>query len=269
MAKQYTELEYLARGQAGGKWGFQIPATALDATLATSSLLTVDMPAYMARAWTLNLQSFRFQNAAPAPNGLLTTNGQPPDNQTYNNLLKARLDFGVDSSLETVRFDYPSRGCSLQFHASTIRVYLEQPPAGFLPGTPIAPPLLGGFLTPHGRSAVAQDNIPCATFTTPQFSTVTGLPAFVWLPPRARGYRLIPNAATAAAATLAVVELDFAQATIAIDMVDPMSTGGVGDTLLMSRMAFVPLAFNAQGISVATGSVAPVFFQVQFLLDIG
>jgi len=273
MAKQYTELEYLAASQAGGKWGFQLDAVSIEGVLNGVSVLTIDLPSFMARVWTLNLMSFRFQRADVGGHGLRSTNQQPPDNQTYNTGIKVRVDYGVDSASEIVRFDYPSRGATVQFHGSSVRVYLESPAAAFIGATPIAPPLLGGYITPMGRGAVAQDKLPCCTYTELLYAQSIGETKFWWAPARARGYRIIPTNATTTTLVFTTRQRDFDQAVISLDMdngwFDPYVAAN-GSALMTLRDLFMPLLPTAQGVSVETNSAGPsAFYFIQWLLDIG
>lgn len=267
-----SELDFLAKAQNGGKFGFQVQQSSADGTLPGDALITIGMPSFMARVWTLNLLAFRFtQTPLPVSNGLLTTNGQPPDNQTYNSNLKVRLDYGVDSASDSVRFDYPSRGCTVQFHAAVIRIYLQGSIVGFGGGQPIAPPLLGGFIAPHARGNVAADMLPSCVLTedNPRIFNGPGAAAqFAWAPQRARGYRLVPIDALAVATPLSVSQVNFNQTIISIDY-DAFT--GLLEPLVQTRQAFAPMLPDAQGIRIssAVGAAQTATYRVQWLLDIG
>jgi len=279
---QDAELELLARAQQQGAWGFTIDALQVTGITGAGtfqppvSVLTVTLPSFMARMWTLNLLAFQYQtNQPPSTQGLVTTNGQPPRNQTFNAKFKARVDYGVDGALESVQFDYPSSGCTVQFAAATFRVYLVGTGVIFgAPPPPVCTPMLGGFVTPTAKGASSQDKLPSVMFTEAR-TTVTnpGGTKFFWCPPKARGYRLIPVDATSTALTMVVRQLDFGQNNLSLDWdngwFEPYAVAN-GSALVQLRNGndFVPLLPDTQGISVALAAAGSGDYFVQWLLDI-
>lgn len=261
-----SETEMLALSSGNGQWGFSLatPQPGQPSLAAGQSVLTVDLPDWMARSWTLNLNAPRFGRPAnPALFGGAV--GQPIDNTIFN-YGWWRLDYGVGAGIaESVEFDVNVRGHTVQFAAASIRLYLNWAPSvtGFAGGIGLG--AWSGFLTPASRGNVAADMLPSCTYT-PQDPLVFGAapPAqIVWAPRRARGYRVIPanNASTGIVMIAqqvrwdsAVISVDYAGVTFAAPTVQ-------------DRQAFAPMLPGCMGVAV-TPSAASSFW-VQWLLDIG
>ena len=264
MEQPYTELEYNAASQQAGKWGFTVGLN----EGANVTLLTHDAPAYMAQVWTLNLLAAKWQ--APiggAFNALIGTRQQPIDNATLP-IGTVRLDYGVDSAMESVEFDYPLQGGTFQFHAATFRLYLGETGA-FVPAT-IAGysfPQVGGFVAPGSRGASAADVLPSCTLTTLLQTSVVTPGTFHWRPRRALAYRIVPFNVGGSAANYTVRQIGFNAGILTLDLDGALATPATPE-LMLNRNAFEPLIANAQGISVET-VVAGAFYYVQWLLDIG
>jgi hypothetical protein len=160
------------------RWGFSIPYVA---TQAGQSLLVAQVPVWASRRWTIHLNAFRYQG------GTITANILPPDNQT-SQLVRARIQYGVDGAQEDISIDYPSRGCSIPVAGSIVRVYID-PPTEVLNTGIVPPPLLSGFLTPTDTARGAVGSI-APTFTTRIAALLFGTQQFVPIPRRAVGYRL-------------------------------------------------------------------------------
>lgn len=281
MNEPETELEFLKRSQENGKWGFSQQFIGPVA----QSLITVDLPAWMARQWTLQLLRWRYANgvlaAAPASSN--------PDAQTVAGTgPRVVLHYGVDSAMERVQMDYNKSGCSVQFHAASIRVYLEAPGTAF--GTssgssgviqpPALAPIVAGFITPYGKGPGSADNIPSVTFTTTQF-TVSQLGGATVrnIPDRARAYRLViitePQntllVRQLAGDGVSVVASDY-KATLAGGEFPIVLDNGVTQPnhLHPQRPLFMPLMRDAEIIELQnTTALGSTIVALQFLLDVG
>lgn len=257
------ELEFKARAQESGKWGFTLPIE----QAANKSVLTNDMPPWMAQVWTLNLLCPKWQSPIGGSFAAgISTRKQPLDNAVLPPG-QVRLDYGVDSAMESVLFDYPTNGCTIQFHAATFRLYVIQNTA-FTAGTILgySNPLVGGFVTPASRGNVSADVLPSAMLTT-SLLTSTVAAQFHWAPNRARAYRIVPLNAAAQAGGWVSRQVLFNGAILTLDVNGDLGVGG--SELMKNRNVFIPLVGNAQGIDVETAAGGGLFYYIQWLLDIG
>jgi hypothetical protein len=257
----YSELELKAAAESAGQWGFSIGLV----EGAGVSLLTNDMPAYMAQVWTLNLLSARWQ----APIGgtfavAIGTRSQPLDNATLP-IGTVRLDYGVGSAMESVLFDYHQQGMTVQFHAATFRLYLGATGA-FAGVNGYSFPIVGGFVTPGSRGNVAADVLPSCTLTT-QVTSGTVAPQFQFRPRRALAYRLVPLDAVASTDVWNTRQIAMNGTVISEDMNGDIANAPSQEGL-QNRNLFIPLLPAAQGIIVNAGT-AGSFYYIQWLLDIG
>jgi hypothetical protein len=272
-----SELEWLAKSEAGGRWGFSLNGL----NSAGQSVLTVDLPGWMARTWTLNLLSMRYTSGVLVP-------PHPPDTQVQGNDAFARLDYGVSGAMEVVRFDYPKRGMTMQFHAATFRLYIDLQQAGFAGGQPVAfPPLVGGFVSPTTRGNSMGDNYNTVTLTENEVVAIApaGSTTFFTVPARARAYRIVPRRAVGTALYRAFQNSNAQGALVQIST-DYASNdvAGVGEPLVLTdvgtghlypyRSAFVPLLRMADVLAVVCipPGATPTddgAYRVQWLLDVG
>jgi hypothetical protein len=275
-----AELAFLkASADGNGRWGFQLDGR----NVSGQSVLTVDLPAFMARAWTLNLLAMRFIS-----NGVSPVVPFPPDTQVQGNDVFCTLQYGVAGALEIARFDYPKRGQTLQFHAATFRLYVEVQVNGITPGQlPSFPPLVGGFVTPSPRGSTMADPYASVTLTENEVVVIApGQTNSFPIPARARAYRIVPRRNVGvttlyrafqnsnAAGALVQHTVDYAADDIA-GTGEPITVFDVnGGHLYPYRNLTIPLVRQADVLQVVciTGGVSPAndaAYRIQWILDLG
>ncbi len=197
-----AEEFWLEQSSQRDTWGF-----AYAYKLAVqSTLLSLHVPAWMARPWCINLNAFRWPgdggaapnpplNAAAAPAYEIGPDGQVQSLYTIANdpitgvpqlgvPLRCRMEWGVGGAMERCYLDYPATGGAFQVTAADLRLYLEA-------GTNLAAtlPMISGFVLPgHVSHADGQwESRP--TLTCNVFGLPLGQTARVAVPPRAQAYR--------------------------------------------------------------------------------
>lgn len=264
-----TEEEMLSASAARNNWGqaFNLYNNA------AASVLNVDLPAWMARPWTLNLLRYRY-SGGPLASGVGVASN--PDAQTVGDDTKVRIDYGVDGALESVLVDYPRQGGTLQFHAAVIRVYFiapaiastSLPPGGIIPLSP----LVGAFLTPHARGQLTDWQPP--TLTLPGVAVATApASSYVQVPVRAKAYRLtpVPGAGTLGnqltvfqcTGTGARFGQDYSGETIGVE-----DFAGPPAHIYMFRENWIPLEHNIEQLELQSSGAAQNV-RPQFLIDLG
>lgn len=270
------EIEEFKKAQARGRWGFKDRV----ASVTGQALLTVETPAWMARPWTINLLAHRWAGDG----GTLTAN-VPPDNQTASAFISGGsnvpteigyyvdLDYGIDGASDMVRVDYPWSGCSFNVLCSTIRLAMVAPQFASLV-LPANRPIIGANCSPWPAEAQSSqiNTAPSYTVWLNLGATAT---AVVWVPARARGYRLfvrtLYTAGGATQPTVTVSQRTFNGATItAADTV-------IGDTApffpavsTTNRSNVIPLQQMTQGLTITNDNATTTLAAgIQFLLDLG
>lgn len=258
------EIRELEKCYRNGKWGFAQDFRAAINAPSGISLLTADLPPWMARAWTINMAQFLYQGQplSVIPND----SGYAPNTQTANDV-KLRIDWGVDSARESALVDYPWAGGTFQLHAATIRVYLN-PVNGLQTYNPIRVPILNGWMSPGASGRVAVDAL--APTYTALFSCSVGTPAHVTIPARAVAYRIVAIDSPTSGDLLTASQVAVAGAPgipLTIDY-NAESTQPSGFGQYPYRSLFVPLINAASGVQVTTSTGAFTGW-MQFLLDLG
>lgn len=260
------EIEELKIAHRNGKWGF---SHTLDFTQLTPiSMLTSEVPPWMARPWTVTLSGMRY-TSGPLANVAHPT-PDPPDNQVPVEL-KVRIDYGIDSGRETVDVDYPWAGCTFQVHASSIRLYLL-PPATQNYNID-KPPLLNATMSPFPQGRGATDIIgPTWThaYTFPPSSTL-----YVPIPRRAIAYRLVPTNSSSLAPAIACFQaaggIISGNIDVAIDYATELLTTNDASAfpkLFPNRGFLMPILPYASMLKIQTPALTfPC--SIQYLLDIG
>jgi hypothetical protein len=184
----------MASAVAHGRFGFMLDPSKFGTGVQT--VLSAEVASHDACEWTLNLIAAKYVT------GVLTANGLPPDNQLIDfqssngatlqggNLV--RIEYGADGAYETVDIDYPMRGASLNFVGASVRVSL-------VGGTSWIPCMVGGFLTPKGKSPGTQNDVPTRTVLISANQASAGPtpnPTNVAIPGRAKSYRIMFAQAT-------------------------------------------------------------------------
>lgn len=266
------EQELLQRSADANNWGFALNLLGAP----NQSVINVDLPAWMARAWTLNLLRYRYGSGVLVTTAGASTN---PDAQTFGDDVYVTLDYGVGGVSERVVFDYPRTGGTVEFHAASIRVYVSGPSnVVFLPGgNPPLSPLVGGFVTPYARGD-AHDSVG-PTFTTPSITIANNNTVQTNVPPRARAYRLVPvpsgHTLETTARWLVTQQTGFG-ANIAIDfgqtetVGEPFPITQGTDHEYMNRNVWIPLIRDTEQIAITYQQAAQAgTVRIQFLLDLG
>lgn len=252
----------LARSAAMQRWSFQVKMTLstnnplLGGSFVTDNLVSVGIDTSEARAWTLNLNAWKYSD------GLLTLPNVAAANQTAARIrLYAQIVYGVNGADETVLVDYPPRGCSMQLGASEIRVSLLT--QGVVNETVL--PTLGGYIVPFAHDRVAAGP---PTFST-AIASMPGLSNQLYpIPARAVAYRAaIPNGPTLQPLSLDQMRED---GTTVINRDATLQTLP-DEQLAENRAAWYPLFRHSQFVLVTNQDVGAGNTSVflQFLLDLG
>lgn len=262
------ESELLA-SHARGRWGFSVPlAQALG-----QSMLTVDVPSWMARCWTINVKRMRYGSTAPGtPSGLPVppdTNHGGPDTQVMTDA-SISLQWGIDGAQETATLDYPVQGATFQLHAAFIRMYINSP-------TTTVSPIVGAFVSPSNRGGSGQDLYPCAAVRTFNLTVGPNSVQRLDIPERAVAYRLLRNDTNLQSAIESVQcinggsVLSFDYAAISSGSGEPLQvTDGTNGHYFTTRELWMPLDSQAAFLKVTNPqAVVIATFRVQFLLDLG
>lgn len=253
---------------ARGRLGFT-----LDIPVGTNTfnrqVLSVETAAEDAQEWTLTLCAVRY--AAGTLNAAFIGD---PDHQVasqffpISNLLKVRIEWGVDGTYEHAVIDYPTRGASISLCAASVRVSIEFTTRF---STTVVP-ILGGFLTPFGKRQGSDFDAPTLTVEADLAASPGNTPTFVAIPDRARAYRVMigmTDAQLVGSSQLSVQQVDgLTGATI-------FSNDGIGTLTPVAEtypsITKTKLHWLAQAIRIAnTGTTNPAFTAfVQFDLDLG
>lgn len=281
------ETHELQEAHARGKWGFQSPIVNTSGL----AVLTTETPAWMARPWTVQLNTHRWPANIIQPQA-----NYPPDNQTAwppaigamaantpNEVgYYARVEFGTDGALERARVDYPWTGCSFEVNASSVRVYVESPDfsGGVFHNVPTSGPIVSGTLSPWSSSRGNGQLTNAPTFTYWMVLDNSGVQQIdVPIPPRAFGYRVYirtqftPNAATQPNLVIQQTTLQ-GVVNMAQDITPPALLGQqeewASPGYAATRARVYPLEPFAQRLLIDwDGGLSPVPMGISFLLDLG
>lgn len=262
------EMTYLAKSQQAGKWGFTVPYTQAEGT----SLLTFDLPAWMARPWTITLMGMKYSTGPLSSNVALHGTA---DQQSVSDC-QVRIDWGVDSAMESALVDYPFAGCTFQVHAAVLRMYINFKSSL----NANIPPMIGGFVSPFGSGRMAADLFG-PTFTTNFGGLSPAQTRITNVPKRARAYRLVPrNIATLGGPSFQVTQGSGGPTGNIFPQIDYGTTGG-GEQLAVAdgggsehwypyRSTFATLAPTTSIITVTnTGGIVAGDVNIVYLMDLG
>lgn len=258
-----TELGELRKAYNQGKWGFSHQLLVGQST--AIPLITLDLPSWMARPWTISTAAMLFSN------GVLSTTNAPPDPPNSQTVMeiKLRIDWGIDSARESAEVDYNWGGNTFQIHAANVRVYLLPPPVQNYNTTRL--PILNGWISPFAQGRGATDFI--GPTWTHAFSFNINSTAFVPIPARAIAYRMVPLRIVDAVNVINVfqeaggVDLD-----VSCDLItEPLAIvdGGAVSHLYPTRSSLIPLVPYASLLKIQTAATTDWRGSIQFLLDMG
>jgi len=258
-------ISALQRAQATGRWSYSVVPIQAQGTglpFTQGDFLYTNMPAWYARAWSINLNAMRYTGG-----NLTFGNAQPTDNQVdVTPLYRARVEWGVDGSTESVLVDYPPSGCTLHVQGAFVRVGLltvNQIPAF---GQPV--PKLSGFICP---SPTVIGPIVAPTLTT-ELVTVPAIGSVrVPVPARATAYRFAPSPGAIAVAAFTMSQESSANIKIR-DAVYPsvVSTSPAQEDQQGNRAGYYSLGPQTQFIFMqGSGAGGGGQGYLQFLLDLG
>jgi hypothetical protein len=192
MADQSVREEIRRALANGGRMGSLFQGTVPGAGPtqgASDALITMDLPAWAACAWTITVANW---DGNPVPQGAAVPT---QDNFVIPFAVMAppiigpdacgtliRVEYGVDGAREVVWFDAPIQGTTFTVHAAHLRVYVDN--MAFTPTN--GAPQIGAFAAPGERESV---NISPQRLTTQSVSLAFGATHTFYAPPRARAYR--------------------------------------------------------------------------------
>jgi hypothetical protein len=244
--------------QLTGQWGFSLQTKALT-NIQSGDLLSLTLPAHLARSWVVHLNAFRFSG------GTLGTATQPPDNQTdTSGSVRASIQWGVDSANERALVDYPARGATFEVQASVIRLQLVSA-TNFGNN---AEPLLGGYIAPAGGRG--QTRYP--TLTTLRQNQANDLVFDFPVADRAFGYRIMPlQIGAGATAFLKLTQRDGVLTQVTYDGNFDYGSSNFFQQDGMMMPQWWPLHPQTQFVRVDTtgNTVGSLVYAIQWFLDLG
>lgn len=243
-----------------GRWSFSLVPT-MSGGFQAGNMLYAQIPSWATRSWSINLCSMQFQSGTLNP-ALVNV---PPANQvdTFNGQYQARINWGVDGSLDTAIVDWPWGGCTICVQAAQVRVDVL---ANF-PSDPV--PILSGFLAPVPP---VQTAVTAPTFTPPSAFIALSTSFRFNIPARASAYRVSVRGSTTppVGATLVLTEEVSVATVVKFDGTFP-EVAGVGSAFSQQNQAgYIPLVKEAEYVRVNnTSATIGQSVAITFLLDMG